>query len=257
LVTGFVIGGTQAKRVLVRGIGPGLAQFGVTGTVANPRLQIFDSTGRVIAENEDWSGADTSAAFAQVNAFPLTPGSRDAALLTTLQPGSYTMQITAGTETGIALAEVYDASANPGAETQRLVNISTRATVEAGDGVLIGGFVITGVNPKKILIRGVGPALGVFSVPGTLADPRLTVYASTTVVAQNDNWSVPTPLTGQTAVTAAELAAAAQAVGAFAFAANSNDSAVLVTLPPGAYTAQVAGTGTTSGVALVEIYEVP
>lgn len=258
LIAGFVIAGPQPKRVLVRGIGPTLAAFGVGDALVNPRLQIFDSTGTVVLENDDWSGTDTAAAFAQVSAFALAPGSRDAALLATLAPGSYTMQITAGTETGTALAEVYDASADPGAETQRLVNISTRGMVEAGDGVLIGGFVVRGSTPKKVLVRGIGPRLAGFGVTGALADPRLAVFSGQTVVAQNDNWSTPTPVgAGQTPATATELAAVAQTVGAFALGAGSLDAAVLVTLAPGAYTAQVAGAGTTTGVALVEIYEAP
>lgn len=258
LIAGFVIGGKQPKRVLVRGIGPTLATFGVGDALVNPRLQIFDASGAVVLENDDWSGAATSAAFAQVSAFALPAGSRDAALLATLAPGSYTMQITAGTETGTALAEVYDASLDPGAESQRLVNISTRGMVEAGDGVLIGGFVVRGTTPKRVLVRGIGPRLAGFGVTGALADPRLAVYSGQTVVAQNDNWSTPTPVgAGQTPATAAELATVAQAVGAFALGAGSLDAAVVVTLAPGAYTAQVAGTGTSTGVALVEIYEAP
>jgi large repetitive protein len=258
LIAGFVIGGQQPKRVLLRAIGPGLVGFGVTGALVNPKLQVFDSSGRVVVENDDWSGADTSAAFLQVGAFTLAAGSKDAALLTTLAPGSYTMQITAGTETGIALAEVYDASPNPGGEVQRLVNISTRGTVESGDGVLIGGFSISGTRPKRVLIRGVGPSLGLFNVTGALADPRISIYSGTTVIAQNDDWSVPSSTAGQPVpATAAELAAAAQSVGAFALTAGSRDAAVILTLAPGSYTAQVAGAGTTSGVALVEVYEMP
>jgi hypothetical protein len=258
LIAGFVIGGTQSKRVLVRAVGPALSAFGVTGALLNPRLQIFDSAGAVILENDDWSGADTASAITQVNAFLLAAGSRDAALLATLAPGSYTMQVTAGTETGIGLAEVYDASANQGGETQRLVNLSTRGMVEAGDGVLIGGFVVTGGAPKKVLVRGIGPQLAVFGVAGALADPRLAVFSGQSVIAQNDNWSTPQPVNAaQTPATATELSAVALAVGAFALSTDSFDAAVLVTLPPGAYTAQVAGAGTTTGVALVEIYEVP
>ncbi|MCX6954399.1 MAG: hypothetical protein NTV51_19785, partial [Verrucomicrobia bacterium] len=109
-----------------------------------------------------------------------------------------------------------------------------------------------------MLIRGIGPQLGAFGVAGTLADPRLSVLNGQTVVAQNDNWSTPaTVVGGQPPATAAELAAVSSTVGAFALTPGSPDSAVLVTLPPGSYTAQVAGAGTTTGVALVEIYEVP
>ncbi len=259
LITGFVIGGSESKRVLLRAVGPGLTSFGVTGALTNPKFQLFDSTGKVLLENDDWSGAETSAAFTQTGAFALAAGSKDAALVTTLAPGAYSMQITAGAEAGTALAEIYDASATSNTEPQRLVNISTRGTVDVGsDGLLIGGFVVTGNAPKKVLIRGVGPALAAFGVPGSLADPRLAIYSGSTLVAQNDDWSTPTPVaTQQTAATGAELAAAAQSVGAFALTAGTKDSAVLVTLAPGAYTAQVSGAGSQTGVALVEIYELP
>jgi hypothetical protein len=167
------------------------------------------------------------------------------------------MQVTAGAETGAGLAEIYDASPSANTDAQRLVNLSTRGTVEPGaDGLLIGGFVVTGNAPKRVLLRGIGPTLGAFGVTGTLVDPRLAIYAGTTLVAQNDDWSVPAPLTAQqTAATAAELTTAAQSVGAFALGAGAKDAAILVTLAPGAYTAQVSAT--TTGVALVEIYEVP
>ena len=257
LITGFVVGGNAPKRVLLRAVGPALAGFGVTGALANPRLQLFDATGKLVLENDDWSGTDTAAAFAQVGAFALAAGTRDAALLTTLAPGAYTMHVLDGGETGVALAEIYDASANPTGEFQRLVNISSRGTVEASDGVLIGGFVVTGNSPKRVLVRGVGAALAGFGVAGALADPRLAIYAGTALVAQNDDWSTPTAVVGQAAATAAELADAARTVGAFAFGAGSRDAAVLVTLAPGAYTAQVGGAAGQTGVALVEVYELP
>jgi hypothetical protein len=259
LITGFVIGGTASKRLLLRAVGPALSGFGVTGALVNPKLQLFDAAGKVLLENDDWSGTDTATTAAQVGAFALTAGSKDAAVVTTLAPGAYSMQITAGTESGSALAEIYDASATAGTDTQRLVNISTRGTVDVGaDGGLIGGFVVTGNAPKKVLIRGVGPGLGAFGVAGTLADPRLAVYSGSTLVAQNDDWSVPTALTAtQTAATAAEISAAAMQVGGFALGAGSKDAAVLLTLAPGAYTAQVSAANNATGVALVEIYEVP
>jgi hypothetical protein len=256
LITGFVIGGSAAKRVLLRAVGPGLALFNLPGALNNPRLEVYDATGTRVLQNDDWSGADTAAAFGQVGAFTLAPGTRDAALLTTLAPGAYTMHVPDGGETGVVLAEIYDAGANGTTEAQRLVNISSRGFVEPGEGTLIGGFVVAGNVPKRLLIRGVGPALAGFNVPGALADPRLAVYDGQTVVAQNDNWGTPTALSaGQSVATAAELAAAAQAGGAFALAAGSKDAAVIVTLAPGAYTAQVTAVDGSTGAALVEIYE--
>ena len=256
LITGFVIGGTAPKRVLLRAAGPALTPFGVQGALTNPRLQLYDATGKILLENDDWSAAD-SATFTQVGAFAFPTGSKDAALVTTLPPGAYTMHVLDGGETGVALAEIYDASANPQAEYQRLVNISTRGTVDSGEGVLIGGFVVTGNAPKKVLIRGIGPALAAFGVQGALADPRLALYSGSTLIAQNDDWGAPQAVgAAQVPATAAEIAAAAQAAGAFALGAGAKDAAILVTLTPGSYTAQIAAPGAQTGVALVEIYEI-
>ncbi len=258
LITGFVVGGTGSKRVLIRAVGPTLADFGVANAIVNPRLQLFDSAGRVLIENDDWSGAETAAAFSQTGAFTLEPGTKDAALLTSLTPGAYTVHITAGNEAGVTLAEIYDASLTPGTDLIRLINISTLGSVDSGDGVLIGGFVVTGNTPKRVLIRGVGPALGAFSVAGALADPRLSVYNGSTLIARNDDWSTPNPLDGQQSVAnAADLATAAKSVGAFALVSGSKDAALVITLAPGAYTAQVAASSDTTGVALVEVYELP
>jgi hypothetical protein len=251
LITGFVVGGTTPKRVLLRAVGPTLAGFGVAGVLANPRLQLFDATGKVVAENDDWSGVETAAAMAQVGAFALPVGAKDAALLTTLDPGAYTMQVAEVSGGGVALAEIFDASVNPNADYQRLVNISTRGEAGTGENVLVGGFIITGNSPKKVLVRGVGPGLAAFGLTGTLADPRLRVYQGRELVGENDNWSaVPADITA--------TAQAARDTGAFALVAGSKDAALILTLAPGAYTAQVtAADGTATGVALVEIYEVP
>jgi len=251
LITGFVVGGTTPKRVVLRAVGPTLSGFGVTGALANPRLQLFDATGKVIAENDDWSGADTTAAMAQVGAFGLTAGAKDAALLVTLAPGAYTMQVAEVAGEGVALAEIYDASLNPNADYQRLVNISTRGEAGIGENVLIGGFIITGNSPKKVLIRGIGPGLAPFGLTGTLADPRLRVYRGSELVGENDNWSaVPAD--------AIATAQAARDTGAFALANGSKDAALILTLMPGAYTGQVSSAdGGNTGTALVEIYELP
>jgi hypothetical protein len=251
LITGFVVGGTTPKRVVLRAVGPTLSGFGVTGALANPRLQLFDATGKVIAENDDWSGADTTAAMAQVGAFGLTAGAKDAALLVTLAPGAYTMQVAEVAGEGVALAEIYDASLNPNADYQRLVNISTRGEAGIGENVLIGGFIITGNSPKKVLIRGIGPGLAPFGLTGTLADPRLRVYRGSELVGENDNWSaVPAD--------AIATAQAARDTGAFALANGSRDAALILTLMPGAYTGQVSSAdGGNTGTALVEIYELP
>jgi hypothetical protein len=254
LITGFVIGGAEAKQVLIRGIGPALAGLGVQGTLANPQLRIYRGS-EVVAQNDDWStGADSAAlagAFQRLGAFALAPGSKDAALFVALAPGAYTAHILTDGAGGVALAEIYDASPNPNAEYQRLINISSRGDVGTGENILIGGFIVTGNAPKKMLIRAIGPGLTAFGVAGALADPRLGIFNSATRIAENDNWSA-------ASAEAAATAQAARDTGAFALANGSKDAALILTLAPGAYTAQVSGAdGTSTGVALIEVYEVP
>jgi outer membrane protein assembly factor BamB/subtilisin family serine protease len=252
LIVGFTVSGAN-KPVLIRGIGPGLTPFGVTGVLADPKLELFNSASASIATNDNWDGA-LGTVFTAVGAFGLPAASKDAALATTLgTAGSFTAQITGvGGTTGIALAELYDADpAPPNAQSfaavTRLINVSARAQVDTGGGILIAGFVISGNVPKTVLIRAIGPSLTQFSVPGVLADPRLDLYRGDTRIQSNDNWD------GTVA-----LAAAFASVGAFPLSpATSKDAALLVTLPPGSYTAQVSGVGNTTGVALIEIYEVP
>ncbi len=254
LITGFVIGSAEAKQVLIRGIGPALAGLGVQGTLANPQLRLYRGS-EVIAQNDDWStGVDSAAlagAFQRLGAFALAPGSKDAALLVTLAPGAYTAHILTDGAAGVALAEIYDASGNPNSEYQRLINISTRGEVGTGENILIGGFIVTGNAPKKILVRGIGPGLTAFGVAGALADPRVRVFTGAALIAENDNWSA-------VGAEAAVTAQAARDTGAFALANGSKDAALILTLAPGAYTAQVSGAdGASTGVALIEVYEVP
>ena len=247
LITGVAIGGTDSKRVLIRAGGPALAGFGLTSTLPNPTLKIYRGS-TLIAQNDDWNPAD-AAEMGRLGLFAFPNGSKDAAILTTLAPGGYTAHISdqSGTATGVALAEIYDASVNPAAEDQRLVSIASRGTVTAGDGALIGGFVVVGNAPKTLLIRGVGPDLTAFGVAGALADPVLTIYDGGEALATNAGWA-----------NRAEITTAATQAGAFALTTGSRDAALLVTLKPGSYTAQVkAAQSTSSGVALIEIYEVP
>jgi hypothetical protein len=250
VIPGITIRGTKPKTLLVRAAGPALAAFGVTGTLANPALSVFDATGDRVLTNDNWGDVPDvpalRAATAAQGAFALPEGSRDAAMLVTLPPGSYTVQV-AGSGTGagaqgIALVEVYEADATP----STLVNLSCRARVGTGGDVLIAGFAIAGTEPQRILIRATGPALAALGVTGALADPKLEVIRQATgaVVASNDNWDP-------------ALASASSSVGAFALPPGSRDAAVIVTLAPGAYTAQVSGVNNATGVALVEVYELP
>lgn len=247
LIVGLVSAGGGNKRLLVRAVGPGLSQFGVSGAMANPRLSLFSGS-TLTGQNDDWDGsAAMNAAAALVGAFALPASSRDAALLVSAPSGAYTAQV-AGAEgaTGIALVEAYEADVER--SPARLINLSARNRVAGGDGLLIVGFALGGQTARTLLIRGVGPALSQFDLSGALGDPRLTLFAGSTALAANDNWSTG----GDTAA----ISAAASRVGAFALPAGSRDAALLLTLRPGTYTAQVSGVNAATGVALVEVYEV-
>ncbi len=258
LFMGFAVGGTGttgSQPLLIRAVGPTLAAFGVTGALEDPKLQIYSGTA-LLVENDDWAGAPAVVALTpQVGAFGLaSPASKDAALIATRPAGSYTAQVSgAGTAPGTVLAELYDGTPSSAvtAATPRLINVSARTLVGTGGDILIAGFVIGGTSAKQIMIRAVGPTLGLFGVGGALADPKLELFASgsTAAISSNDNWG--------TAANAPQVAASAAAVGAFALALESKDAVLLATLPPGSYTAQVSGVNATTGAALVEIYEVP
>jgi uncharacterized repeat protein (TIGR03806 family) len=255
LFAGFVIAPGAPKTILVRGIGPtlGAAPFGIPGTLADPILSILgpDSATRVAATNDNWNATD-AAMFSATGAFALPSGSRDAAVVAQLPSGAYTVQLTGvGNASGVALIELYDADVpNPGS-TSRLVNTAVRAQVGLGANILIPGLVVSDGAPKTVLIRAVGPGIAAapFNVAGTLPEPVITVFTGSQSVATNSAWNA--------AANPAAIREAARTVGAFALAEGSRDSALLLTLPPGAYTIQVAGANNTTGVALVEVYEVP
>ena len=254
LIVGFAAGGagtSGTKPLLLRGVGPALTQFGLTGVLADPVATLFQGTATVAA-NDNWLGdAQIVARTAQVGAFSFASvASADAALALSPASGSYTMQITGKNNgTGIALAEIYDATATGSfsATTPRLVNVSARTQVGTGGDILIAGFVVGGSTSTTVLIRAIGPTLGVFGVTGTLVDPKLQLFSGATVIQENDDWG------GN-----AQIASVSASVGAFALAsATSKDAVLLVTLPPGGYTAQIIGVNNGTGVALVEVYEVP
>ena len=255
MIAGFVLRGDAPKAVMIRAVGPALRGFGVAGVLAAPRLELFrDSTSLLL--NTGWGNStDIAAAAARIGAFPLAPNSKDAVLSVSLPPGAYTAVVSGdGGTAGVALVEVYDVSENS-MPTQKVVNIASRGFAGSGDATLTAGFVISGTVPKRVLIRGVGPTLGGFGVAGTLADPQLKLFDQPgATIATNDDWGMPTTAA---AADAAQIAAAANGVGAFALAPNSKDSALLLNLTPGAYTVQLGGAGTTTGAALVEVYEVP
>ena len=253
LIPGFVIGGSGVETLMIRADGPALTQFGVGGVLAQPSLSVIDSAATVVASNTGWGSntnpAQIASTAASVGAFALASGSADCALIVSLPPGAYTVQVSGlGKTTGVALAEVYEVSSSG---TARLINISTRAQVGTGANILIPGFVIKGNGTEQLLVRGDGPALTQFGVSGVLAQPSLIVFSGQTVIASNTGWGT------STNPTPAQIASVAAQVGAFPFVSGSADSAQIVNLTAGAYTMQVSGVGSTTGVALAEVYEVP
>jgi hypothetical protein len=244
-IPGFVLSGSGNRSMVVRAVGPTLAAFGVTNALGDPRISLV-ANGATVAANDNWLVAD-AATMAGAGAFALAAGGKDAALVTALAPGAYTVPVTATDGgTGVVLLEVYAAA---GAATSTVVNASTRAYAGTGASVFIVGFVVDGVGAMRCLIRAVGPTLTGLGVDGALADPSLGLYLGPTLLTANDNWS--------SAANAAEISSAATTVGAFALAPGTKDAALVTRLPAGAYTAVVTGAADSAGTALVEIYVLP
>jgi hypothetical protein len=235
MIVGF--SADSADSVLMRAVGPGLAQFGVTGTLADPLLFLY-SPSRLLESNEDWVATpELQAGAAAVGAFALPTGSRDSVILRSLT-GGHTLHLAARSP-GDVLMEVYGVG-----PTARLGNFSTRGRVGGPGDRLIAGFVVLGQGAHPVLIRAVGPKLSSFGVTNASADPRLEVYRNGVKAADNDDWAQ--------AVSAADLAAA----GAFSLEGDTKSAAVRVSLTGGAaYTIHVFGAGT-PGEALLEIYQV-
>ena len=249
LIVGFSVGAGEEKTVLIRAVGPTLGNFGVSRPLADPRVQLFAAGGRVVGENDQYASAD-AAVFAQVGAFALPAGSKDAAIVARLGPGGYTAHVTGAVGTsGTVLVEVYEV----GATATRLTNLSARARVGTGDAILIPGLVLSpGTNSRRLLVRAVGPGLEPFGVTGLLADPKLELFQGGRRIAENDNWGT---RSGAYAATADALRVAFQQSGAFALPTGSRDAALSTLLPPGGYTVQVSGTLGGTGEALVEVYD--
>ncbi|MBM3854129.1 MAG: immunoglobulin domain-containing protein [Verrucomicrobia bacterium] len=251
---GYVVGGTGtagAKPLVVRAAGPSLGALGVPGVLADPRMELFAGSTRT-GENDNWGGApELAAALAAVGAFAYTgPTSRDAAVATSIASRDNSVRVLAGgdgTGTGRVIAELYDAT--PGAAftttTPRLINVSVLKNLGSG---LTAGFVLGGATAKTVLVRAVGPTLGAvpFNVQRVAADPQLRLFAGQSQIASNDNWDG-----------SAALAGVFSSIGAFALPIGSRDAALLITLPPGSYSAQVTVASGAIGAALIEVYEVP
>ena len=247
---------TEALPLVMRGVGPGLKEFGISGALDDPTMTIFPAgSSSALAANDNWgSGQATNSLFKSLGAFELSPGSLDSAfasLAPGLRVGGYTVQVAGkGSSSGTVIAEIYDAAGSARtATTPRLVNLSTRAQLDTA-GELIVGFVLRGLSARTVLVRAVGPSLGALGVEGVMPDPKLELFDNDNggkKIGENDNWG------GDV-----QVVNVARSVGAFALAGNdTKDAVLLMTLPAGAYSARLSGVGGAGGTAIVEVYEVP
>lgn len=256
---GFVLSGGATKPMVMRAVGPGLASFGVTGYMANPRLQLYAATTTSpLLQNQGWGGgSDLVAAFSKVGAFPLSATSSDAAAQTTLAPGLYSIRIAdTSNRAGTVLAELFDG--DPSAASQ-LGNLSVQGPVTGRTQQLMGGFVLEGNGSRRLLLRAVGPGLGAYGVASVLRDPILSVYNSRSqMIARNDNWETQIPLSTTLVPAAASvIAQVSRQTGAFALVSGAMDSALVLELPAGVYTIGVESASDSSGTAMLEVYLAP
>ena len=254
MIGGFIVQGNE--RVIIRAIGPELTQYGVPNPLANPTLELHDATGALIASNDNWMTTiiggiifgDQVQDIRDSGYAPTDP--RESAIIVTLPSGNYTAIVRGvRSTTGVALAEVYDLH-DGNHNTSVLSNISTRSFVQRGDNVMIGGFIIEGSGRKRVIARAVGPGLTQYGVPNPLADPTLELHDSTgALIASNDNWQH--TIIGGVIINdqVAAIRASGHAPG------DPRESAIVANLLPGNYTAIVRGVNNTSGVALVEVYD--
>ena len=270
MIGGLMVGGTDPKKVLLRGRGPTLGDLMVSGAMRDPFLQLLSGQ-TVIAENDNWettlvrcqSSVVNCGGAAEITATGLDPCegnmtecSREAAILVTLVPGSYTMKLSGvGGDRGIGLVEVFEV----GTSTSRLTNISARGVVGTEDKKMIGGFIIGGAEPKKVLIRGRGPVLINFGIPGVLANPYLQLYSGQTVIAQNDNWQAADLLCRFPVISCGrreEIIATGLDPCVRDMIGCRQESVILVTLPPGPYSVKLSEASRRIGKGLLEIFDV-
>jgi hypothetical protein len=238
-IGGFIITGTIPKQVLIRGIGPSLAGSGVPNVLADPVLELHGPGAFATITNNDWK--QTQWIDIQATGIPPTDD-LESAILATLSPGTYTAILRGnGSTSGVALVEVYDL--NQGSDA-KLANLSTRAFVGTSDNIVIAGFMLGGSNTNdRIVVRGIGPSLTAAGLPNALADPVLELRDNNgTLLSANNDWQ-------DNPVSAAELIAAGLAP------TNNFEAAIATTLPPGGYTALLAGQNNGTGIGVVEVYD--
>jgi hypothetical protein len=240
IIGGFIVTGDVSKRVIVRAIGPSLANSGLSGVLADPVLELHGPDGSLILANDNWRENADQALLIQASGIP-PQDELESAIVATLPPAGYTAVVKGKSNgTGLGLVEIYDLDQSA---TAKLANLSTRAFVETGDNVVIAGFILGGANGSpQMVVRAMGPSLAPLGVSNVLANPTLEVRDRDGVlVASNDNWQ-------ENPAQAAQLRTAGFAPR------NDLESAVAIRLPPGTYTAIVAGKNGGSGVGLAEIY---
>jgi hypothetical protein len=235
-IGGFIITGSGPKKVILRAIGPSLTQYHIANALADPVIELHNSNRAVIASNDNWMDASNHQAISDSGLAP--KNNLESAILTSLDPGAYTAIVRGVSNgTGVALFEGYDLDRTA---SSKLGNISTRAFVQTGDNVMIGGLIVSGASSEDVLVRAIGPSLTQYGIVNALADPMLELHDSNgALIVSNDNWKD----TQQTEIQATGLAPSYDA-----------ESAILRTLAPGNYTAIVRGKNNTTGVALVEVY---
>ncbi len=258
MIGGFVVGGAAGTttRIIVRAVGPSLSAVGLTGVLANPTISLYDASSALIESNDDWQTqagmpADAAAKVAAIQSSGLAPTNPlESALIRDLAPGAYTAIVSGVNATaGIGLVEAYDldsltAPAQP-------INLSTRAKVQDGSNVVIAGIAIRGA-PLRVLFRALGPSLAASNVPNVLPDPTMTVLDSSgQVIATNNNWQDPQSAPGTESAAAISATTLAPS--------NPSESAILILLPAGNYTAIISGTPGSNlvGNAIVEVYALP
>jgi hypothetical protein len=234
-IAGFVVTGSSAKQIVVRGLGPSLVGAGVQGALSDPFLELYDGSGNLLLSNNDWEQTQAQA-LRDANLAP--KDSLESAILATLSPGAYTAIVRGnGSATGIGLVEVYDLQSSA---TSKLANLSTRGLVGGGQNVMIGGTIITGPDAARVVFRALGPSLVTAGIANALSDPQLDLFdGNGTKILSNNNWKD----SQQAAIANSGLAPA-----------NDSESAILADLAPGNYTAVVTAANGATGVALVEAY---
>jgi len=254
VIGGFIVQGNQPKRVIIRAIGPELTQYGVPNALANPTLELHDGAGDLIASNDNWirtiiGGIITTSQVRDIiNSGYVPNDERESAIIADLQEGNYTAIVRGvNNKTGVGLVEVYDLSPD---SASILGNISSRSFVQTGDDVMIGGFIVQGMVPKRVIVRAIGPELTQYGVPNPLFNPTLELHDGMgTLIASNDNWQ-------HTIIGGIIMSNQVRDIMNSGYApGDGRESAIIADLPAGNYTAVVRGVNNTTGVALVEVYD--